>query len=146
MRLPKNRQNLVSIGMLALLLALALPGTAFADKRDKGQGRDRDKRERKDDDKRDRKCAKFVNCHDARDGRRDGRGPRQDWDDRSGRHDRTHDRLDRKHDRFHDRSGDQDNRRHARSPEHLRREHSRLHNRNNQRVADRDVNRRRTRG
>lgn len=23
----------------------------------------------------DRKCAKFVNCHDARDGRWDGRGP-----------------------------------------------------------------------
>ena len=24
----------------------------------------------------DKKCAKFVNCHDARDGRWDGRGPR----------------------------------------------------------------------
>ena len=23
----------------------------------------------------DKKCSKFVNCHDARDGRRDGRGP-----------------------------------------------------------------------
>ena len=23
----------------------------------------------------DKKCEKFVNCHDARDGRRDGRGP-----------------------------------------------------------------------
>lgn len=69
MRLLRNRQNLVSIAMLALLLALALPGTAFADKRDKGQGRDHDKR--------DRKCGKFVNCHDARDGRWDGRGPRE---------------------------------------------------------------------
>ena len=26
----------------------------------------------------DRKCEKFVNCHDARDGRWDGRGPRRD--------------------------------------------------------------------
>ncbi len=71
MRLPRNRQNLVSIAMLALLLALAQSATAFADKRDKGQGRHHDKR--------DRKCGKFVNCHDARDGRWDGRG-RRDWD------------------------------------------------------------------
>jgi hypothetical protein len=27
---------------------------------------------------RDKKCAKFVNCHDARDGRWDGRGPNRD--------------------------------------------------------------------
>lgn len=133
MRVPKNRQNLLSIAMLALLLALALPGTTFADKRDKGQGRDRDKR--------DRKCAKFVNCHDARDGRRDGRGPRRDSDNRSGRHDRIHDQIDRRHDRFHDRFGDQDNRRHARFHKRLRREHSRFHNRNNQRVDDREINR-----
>ncbi len=72
MRLSRNRQNLVSIAMLVLLLALALPATAFADKRDKGQGRHHDKR--------DRKCGKFVNCHDGRDGRWDGRGPRRDWD------------------------------------------------------------------
>jgi hypothetical protein len=26
----------------------------------------------------DRKCEKFVNCHDARDGRLDGRGPNRD--------------------------------------------------------------------
>ena len=26
----------------------------------------------------DKKCAKFVNCHDARDGRLDGRGPNRD--------------------------------------------------------------------
>ena len=55
----------------------------------------------------DRKCEKFVNCHDARDGRWDGRGPTRrtgytnifrrhrrdrDWDDntRRGRH-RNHD-------------------------------------------------------
>ncbi len=93
MRLPKNRQNLVSI-VLALLLALALPGTAFANKRDNGQDRDHDKH-----DKRDRKCGKFVNCHDARDGRRDGRGPRRDWDNDSGRHDRVRHRHGRVHHR-----------------------------------------------
>ncbi|MBA3356325.1 MAG: hypothetical protein H0U18_10425 [Pyrinomonadaceae bacterium] len=134
MRLFKNRQNLVSIAMLALLLTLALPGTAFADKRDKWQDRDRDKR--------DRKCGKFVNCHDARDGRRDGRGPRRDWDDRSGRrHDRIHNRLDRRHDRFHDRVGDQDNRRHTRFHRGQRREHSRVHNPNNRGLDVREVNR-----
>lgn len=132
MRLPKNRQNLVSIGLLALLLALALPGTAFADKRDKGQARSQDKR--------DRKCDKFVNCHDARDGRRDGRGPQRDWDNRSGRHDRIHNRIDRRHDRFHDRVGDQDSRRHTRFHQRLRREHSGFHNRNNRRVEGREMN------
>lgn len=55
----------------------------------------------------DKKCEKFVNCHDARDGRWDGRGPRRDvnwsnngfwrhrrnrdWDDMNHRH-RHHDR------------------------------------------------------
>ncbi len=120
--------------MLALLLTLVLPGTAFADKRDKGQGRDRDRR--------DRKCGKFVNCHDARDGRWDGKGPRRDWDNRSGRrHNRIHNRLDRRHDRYHDRVGDQDNRRHTRFHRRLRREHSQFHNRTNRRVNVREVNR-----
>jgi hypothetical protein len=33
----------------------------------------------------DKKCGKFVNCHDARDGRWDGRGPRRDRDFRRNR-------------------------------------------------------------
>jgi hypothetical protein len=32
----------------------------------------------------DKKCEKFVNCHDARDGRWDGRGPNRDRDSRFG--------------------------------------------------------------
>ncbi len=45
----------------------------------------------------DKKCAKFVNCHDASEGRLDGRGPRRgtdvdDWDWRRDRRDRDWDR------------------------------------------------------
>ena len=42
----------------------------------------------------DKKCGKFVNCHDARDGRIDGRGPRRDSD-------LTIDRIWRRHRRNH---------------------------------------------
>jgi hypothetical protein len=60
-----------------------------------GQGRGRGR------DKEWKKCEKFVNCHDARDGRVDGRGPNRDrFDDdrfdrdrrfRNGRFDRDRD-------------------------------------------------------
>ena len=45
----------------------------------------------------DKKCAKFVNCHDASEGRLDGRGPRRgtdadNWDWRRARRDRDLDR------------------------------------------------------
>lgn len=47
----------------------------------------------------DKKCEKFVNCHDARDGRWDGRGPNRDRDSRFGnifrRNRRDRDRDDR---------------------------------------------------
>lgn len=72
MRVSKSKQNFLLITVAGLLLTLALPVTALADK--KGRGR-------RDFDKRSRKCDKFVNCHDARDGRWDGRGPRRDLDD-----------------------------------------------------------------
>jgi hypothetical protein len=52
----------------ASILVLVLPIISFAQGRGNGKGNgggpDLDK-----------KCAKFVNCHDARDGRWDGRGP-----------------------------------------------------------------------
>ena len=46
----------------------------------------------------DKKCAKFVNCHDASEGRVDGRGPRRgtevdNWDWRRARRDRDLDRV-----------------------------------------------------
>jgi hypothetical protein len=50
--------------LFALVLTLALPIISFAQGRGNGRGAGRPD-----------KCAKFVNCHDARDGRVDGRGP-----------------------------------------------------------------------
>ena len=66
---------------MGLLLALAIPATAL------GQGRGRGQWRRPSGNiawptrttrlsKYDRKCAKFRNCHDASEGRWDGRGPR----------------------------------------------------------------------
>ncbi|HXI23957.1 MAG TPA: hypothetical protein VNG71_08770 [Pyrinomonadaceae bacterium] len=52
--------------LFALLFVAALPVTSFAQGRGRGNGAG---------SKIDKKCAKFVNCHDARDGRWDGRGP-----------------------------------------------------------------------
>lgn len=51
--------------IVASLLLLAAP-PAFAQGRGRGLGRGRDQ---------SWKCSIFVNCHDARDGRLDGRGP-----------------------------------------------------------------------
>jgi len=51
---------------VALMLALATVSMAQGRGRGNGRGHGPDW---------DKKCAKFVNCHDARDGRWDGRGP-----------------------------------------------------------------------
>jgi hypothetical protein len=56
-------KNLFGILVLGLLMTLGLSSDAM------GQGRGRRVSHL------DKKCAKFVNCHDARDGRLDGRGP-----------------------------------------------------------------------
>lgn len=148
MRLLENRQNLVSIALLALLITLVAPGTAFAKRDDQGRRRDRD------DEKHDRKCEKFVNCHDARDGRRDGRGPQRDWDDRTSRRrhrgDRRWDRRDHRSDRgdrrwdrrdrrFDDRVGDRRDWRDARFQRRHRR-HDDVRNRTDRRFDVREVN------
>ena len=52
--------------LFALFFVAALPVTSSAQGRGKGNGAGSNL---------DKKCAKFVNCHDARDGRWDGRGP-----------------------------------------------------------------------
>ena len=65
MKLLTSRK-LFGITVLTLLMMLSLSSEAM------GQGRGRRASHR------DRKCANFVNCHDARDGRRDGRGPDRD--------------------------------------------------------------------
>src|ERR671913_34435 len=82
-----------AVGMLAvvLLLIIAVPATSF--------GKDRGRRG-PGGDSNDKKCGKFVSCHDAREGRWDGRGPRRDSSRRSWRSNRRDDdwRRDRRRD------------------------------------------------
>ena len=81
-------KQLFGILVLGVLLVVGMSTDAM------GQGRGRRSRQF------DRKCEKFVNCHDARDGRWDGRGPNR----RSGftnifrrnRRDRDFDRFERR--------------------------------------------------
>ena len=61
-----KRSRFAKATMLGLILLLAMPVLTFAQGRGRGRGRGADV---------DKKCGKFVNCHDARDGRWDGRGP-----------------------------------------------------------------------
>jgi hypothetical protein len=74
MRKSDTKRNLIAIAVMALLLTIAAPATSFAQGRHGRWDRDRNNNYWS----RDRKCRKFVNCHDARDGRWDGRGPRGD--------------------------------------------------------------------
>ena len=79
-------RNLVGFALLALVMILSLSYDAM------GQGRGRRVGQT------DKKCAKFVNCHDARDGRLDGRGPNRDVSltdriFRRSRRDRDSDRI-----------------------------------------------------
>jgi hypothetical protein len=72
---------------LAMVVNLALPDMTFAKQ---GRGRFKDKFK-------DKKAEKFINGHDARDGRWDGRGPRVRFRDRRDRDEwfRFRDRRDR---------------------------------------------------
>lgn len=69
MRHSHKHRNLFSLIILTLLLAV-LPTTALGQGRGRGHGRGGIFGNPNN------KCGKFVNCHDARDGRIDGRGPR----------------------------------------------------------------------
>jgi hypothetical protein len=69
-----NRGSLFSMIILTLLLAVAIPATALGQGRGRGKGHGRSGIFGSQHNK----CGKFVNCHDARDGRWDGRGPRGD--------------------------------------------------------------------
>ena len=86
-------RNVVGAALLALLMMLSVSSEVL------GQGRGRRV------SRLDKKCAKFVNCHDARDGRLDGRGPnrREGFGDRIFRRNRR--------DRDRDRDGDRMTRR-----------------------------------
>ncbi|HLM24601.1 MAG TPA: hypothetical protein VK274_06060 [Pyrinomonadaceae bacterium] len=59
-----KQRKLFGILILSLLIVVSVATDAM------GQGRGRRASRRFDN-----KCSKFVNCHDARDGRWDGRGP-----------------------------------------------------------------------
>ena len=73
MRHSMKWQSLAGIMILGLLLAMAIPATALGQGRGRGHGRGHNGDSVWSNNK---KCAKFRNCHDARDGRWDGRGPR----------------------------------------------------------------------
>ena len=64
MSILRTRMNLPVAILFALIVTMALPIISFAQGRGNGRGAGKPD-----------KCAKFVNCHDARDGRVDGRGP-----------------------------------------------------------------------
>jgi hypothetical protein len=89
MKHANYRQSFFWIIVMGLMLATAIPSTALAQGRGHGQGKGRGhignignignigwpKRTTRRSNY-DKKCAKFRNCHDASEGRWDGRGPR----------------------------------------------------------------------
>lgn len=85
------------VGALAFLVLMSSSYEARAQGRGRGESNE------------DKKCAKFVNCHDASDGRLDGRGPRRgsdndNWSSRRFRRDRDFDSIgDRQRHRRHHR-------------------------------------------
>ncbi|HSS22345.1 MAG TPA: hypothetical protein VLL54_19900 [Pyrinomonadaceae bacterium] len=71
MRKSATKRNLLAVMLMGLLLLVVAPATSF------GQGR-HGNRDWNNGSWRNGKCGKFVNCHDARNGRWDGRGARGD--------------------------------------------------------------------
>ena len=72
MKVLTAMRNVLVVVLFSLALAIALPTAASGQGRGHGGGRGPDL---------DKKCGKFVNCHDARDGRWDGHGPRRNSGD-----------------------------------------------------------------
>jgi hypothetical protein len=58
----RSRRNFVVLMLMTLLLVAIVPATSFGGDRGRRNGRGRDQ---------SWKCGRFINCHDARDGRRD---------------------------------------------------------------------------
>ena len=75
MKYSRGKGNFFAVALMTLLLALSVPVTSLA-KDHQNRNRGRGKHDNWSWSKHNRKCGKFVNCHDARDGRWDGRGPR----------------------------------------------------------------------
>jgi hypothetical protein len=61
MKMSSRARGLLLVSLFTMALSVSVPVRAFSQGRGNGQ---------------DKKAAKFVNGHDARDGRWDGRGPR----------------------------------------------------------------------
>ena len=94
MKHSSNRRHFFWTIVMGLLLATAIPATALAQGHGRGHGKGNDGGIGRNDggigriggigwptrnttlSNHDRKCAKFKNCHDASEGRWDGRGPR----------------------------------------------------------------------
>jgi hypothetical protein len=76
-------KKLLGAAALVLFLVLSVSPDALAQGRGHGRGRG-------NYNGLGRKCGKFVNCHDARDGRWDGRGPRRRRELRRARYWRRH--------------------------------------------------------
>ena len=99
MRSSRSTRSLILGVVAGLLLTVAIPSAALAQGKGHGRGQgngkgngdwsnriDRDRstsiwrnttsRNRNYTRQHNKKCGKFVNCHDARNGRIDGRGPR----------------------------------------------------------------------
>ena len=93
-----NRHNWRVAIFFAVIMMLTLPVISYAQGRGNGNGRGRGRST-------NWKCGKFVNCHDARDGRLDNRGPRGS---RIGRHINRDDRGGIFRNRRLDRDGDGD--------------------------------------
>lgn len=74
MRRSDTKRNFLAILIMGLMLLIVAPTTSFAQDRNNGRNRDWNN----GNWSRNRKCGKFVNCHDAREGRVDGRGARGD--------------------------------------------------------------------
>ena len=70
MRTVRGESKLLVAIFFGFVLLLALPAVSMAQGHGRGNGRGRGPDW-------DKKCEKFVNCHDARDGRWDGRGPQR---------------------------------------------------------------------
>jgi len=92
-----NKQNSL-LKMFVLSLIVVLGASTFVSSDASAQGRGRGRGQSKKDEK-------FNNGHDARDGRRDGRGRDRDGRDRDDRDDRDDDNRDRRGGRDRDRDG-----------------------------------------
>ena len=88
MRALHSKFNPLKFALLTLVVVMSVSVGVFGQGRgkggDRGRGWDRDRgvdRDRGGDGGNGlglgKKCGKFVNCHDAREGRWDGRGPRR---------------------------------------------------------------------